>query len=91
MNQSTFNKTPENCADFMTMAEKELEALFSAVRELFGVKQAQLSAEDWLKELEVINTLPTTTREWRRITINVATRLAGRMNGSVVPSSPLVT
>jgi hypothetical protein len=68
-----------DCAEFMTIAERELGAFFSAVTELFGSEQAEHSAEDWLDELEATNCLPASTREWRLITAKVATRLANRV------------
>jgi hypothetical protein len=70
------------CADLMTMAERELSAFFSAVSQLFGSEQAELSAEDWLHELIEIDGLPASAREWRLITAKVATRLPGRVNAS---------
>jgi hypothetical protein len=84
MNQLALNRTLKNhnpgCADLMTIAEQELVAFFSAVRELFGSELAKLSAEDWLHELAAINGLPASTREWRLLTINVSARLASRVN-----------
>ena len=70
------------CADLMTMAERELSAFFSAVTQLFGSEQAQLSAEDWLQELKGTDGLPTSTREWRLITARVSTRLPSGVNAS---------
>jgi hypothetical protein len=70
------------CADFMAMAEQELSAFFNAVTQLFGSAQAELSAEDWLHELNEIDGLPASTREWRLITAKVLTRLASRVNAS---------
>ncbi len=70
------------CADFMTMAEQELSAFFNAVTDLFGSEQAEVSAEDWLRELIAIDGLPASTREWRLITAKVSTRLANRGNAS---------
>ena len=83
MNPLTLNKPlnpNSDCADLMKMAEREMAAFFSAVKELFGLEQAEHSAEDWLHELEAINPLPSSTREWRLITAKVATRLASRVN-----------
>jgi hypothetical protein len=71
-----------DCADFMTMAERELAAFFSAVAELFGSEQAEHSANDWLHELIKIDGLPASTREWRLITARASTRLAKRVNAS---------
>lgn len=90
MNQVAFGRLPRNfnpdCADFMTMAERELSSFFRAVTQLFGPEQAAFSAEDWLHELEVMNGLPTSTRDCRLLTANASTRLASR-----VPPSSLFT
>jgi nucleoside-diphosphate-sugar epimerase len=64
------------------MAEWELSAFFSAVTQLFGSEQADLSAEDWLHELIEIDSLPTSAREWRTITAKVSTRLPDGENAS---------
>jgi len=78
------------CADLMTMAERELSAFFNAVTQLFGSEQAELSAEDWLRELIEVDALPASAREWRLITARISTRLAIRVNTSS-PSSSLST
>ena len=70
------------CADFMTMAERELSAYFTATSQLFGSEQAELSAEDWLQELIQIDGLPTSAREWRLITAKVSTRIVSGVNAS---------
>jgi len=70
------------CADLMTMAERELSAFFKAVTQSFGSEQAELSAEDWLRELIEIDGLPASVREWRLITAKASTRLAGRVRAS---------
>jgi hypothetical protein len=80
------NDSNPRCADFITMAERELSAFFNAVTQLFGPGQAELSAQDWLQELIEIGTLPTSVGEWRSITAKVSTRLASRVNASF-PSS----
>jgi hypothetical protein len=77
--KSVKNSDP-GCADFMVMADRELSAFFNAVAELFGPGQAELSAEDWLRELIEIDHLPASTREWRLITAKASTRLATRVN-----------
>ena len=59
------------CAELLSMAQRELTALFRAVTELFGAEQAALSAEDWLDEVEAGRTLPASTREWRQVTVRV--------------------
>ena len=100
MNQLAFNgphkKRNPTCSDVITMAEQELAAFFSAVTELYGSEQATLSAEDWLHELMRINDLPTSTREWRLLTVKISARLARRvqappiLNGQVAElASPL--
>lgn len=71
-----------DCADFMTLAERELASFFNAVTELFGPQQADHSAVDWLRELKKIDRLPATAREWRLITARASTRLANRVNAS---------
>lgn len=68
------------CADLMMMAERELSAFFNAVTQLFGSEQAELSAEDWLHQLNEIDGLPTSPREWRLITTKISTRLPSGVN-----------
>jgi hypothetical protein len=83
MNPLIQTRPPKNasldCADLMTMAERELAAFFRAVTELFGPEQAEHSAEDWLHELETVNGLPASIREWQLITARVSTRLPNRV------------
>jgi hypothetical protein len=74
----------------MTMAERELSAFFDAVTELFGLEQAELSAEDWLQELIGIDGLPASAREWRLITARVSARLASRVNASSLSTEPQI-
>jgi hypothetical protein len=76
------SNSDSRCADLVTMAEQELSAFFNAVTDLFGLEQAKISAEDWLRELIAIDGLPASTREWRLITTKVSTRLASRVNAS---------
>lgn len=65
------------------MAEHELWAFISAVKELFGPDQAQLSAVDWLDELESMDIQPgSTSRDWRAVTMAAAARLANRLNAA---------
>jgi PAS domain-containing protein len=68
-----------DCAGLILMAERELAAFFNAVTDLFGSELAQLSGEDWLKELTAIDALPASAREWRLITARASTRLASRL------------
>jgi len=70
------------CSDVATMAERELSAFFNAITQLFGSEQAELSAEDWLRELIEIDALPASAREWRVITAKASIRLAGRLSAS---------
>ena len=66
------------CSELLTMGQRELGAFFKAVTELFGTEQAELSAGDWLHEVEAHRSLPASTREWRLITMRVIARLADR-------------
>lgn len=75
-----------SCTQLLSMAQRELAALFKAVTELFGREQAELSAEDWLHEVEESHTLPASAREWRRITVRVVARLANRA-AMIVPAT----
>ena len=93
MNQLTINKRRNNydphCAGMMAMAERELAAFLSAVTELFGPELAEISVEEWLEELVATNGLPSSAREWRRITLNICQRLAARMSAlSLSSASP---
>ena len=69
------------CKEQMQMAGHELSAFISAVKALLGPEQAQLSAVDWLDELELMDSQPgTTNRHWRAVTIAASARLAIRLN-----------
>jgi hypothetical protein len=76
------------CSDLTPMAERELSACFNAITQLFGVEQAELSAEEWLHELIEIDGLPASAREWRLITTKVLTRLASRVGASSLLTEP---
>jgi hypothetical protein len=95
MNPLARYKPPKNsnqlCPDLMTMAERELSAFFTAVAQLFGPEQAEISAKDWLRELIEIDGLPASTREWRLITAKASTRLARGMNASSLSLSAELT
>jgi hypothetical protein len=84
MNQVLLNKPSKNydpaCGDLMTMAERELAAFFSAVTESYGSRLALACAEDWLRELMASDDLPTSTRQWRELTIQASARIASRVN-----------
>jgi len=63
------------------MAQREFSAFISAVKELHGPEQAQLSAVDLLDELELMDSQPgSTSRHWRAVTIAASARLANRLN-----------
>ncbi len=76
--QTNTNFNP-GCAAAEEQAERELSAFFGAVTELFGPDEARLSAEDWMDEMNQIESLPASFREWRSITIKAAARLASRV------------
>jgi hypothetical protein len=87
MNQLAINqpsKDPTPGCDVMSTAEQELTAFFRAVTNLFGSELAELSAHDWLNELTTTEVLPSSTHEWRRITLKASTRLAARVNVSSI-------
>ena len=66
--------------DQLSMAEREFSAFFAAVETLFGPKEAELSAEDWLNATEqVLGENQLTHRDWRTVTIVASSRLAHRM------------
>lgn len=69
-------------AGVMKSAEQELAAFFNAVKQLFGREQAELSAEDWLRELAEIDGLSPSTRDWHSITVRASARLASRVDVS---------
>jgi hypothetical protein len=88
MNQLVLNESEKNphpgCAELMTMAERELAAFFNAVTQMCGSAQAEISAEDWLRELQAVDGLPDSPREWRLITTRASTRIANRVNDFVI-------
>jgi hypothetical protein len=69
-----------DCSNSLVMAEHELSAFFKAATELFGVEEARISAEDWMRELLATDALPSSDREWRTITAKVTARLASRLS-----------
>jgi hypothetical protein len=73
-----------NCgsAEHITMAERELSTFYRAVTQSFGTEQAELSAEDWLREFTAIDRVPSSMRELRRVTVKASTQLATRVNAS---------
>ena len=83
---SNISNPNDPCPDLVTMAERELSAFFNATTQSFGAEQAELSAEDWLRELIEIDGLPASTREWRLITAKATARLASRVGASALSS-----
>lgn len=72
----------ELVAEYLTYAENELTALYSAVSELFGFEQAQLAVEDWLTELEAMEwPAESPIPNWRRPTVAAVSRLTDRIGG----------
>lgn len=80
-----------SCAELMIMAELELAAFLSAVTELYGAEEAEVSAEVWLDELDSRISLPgATSCDWRTVTVAALARLASRLpttKASPIPSS----
>jgi hypothetical protein len=73
-----------DCASVLERATRELAAFCGAVAKSFGMEQARLSAEDWLDALAGSERLPSSTREWRAITVKAAARLATRTQSLTV-------
>jgi hypothetical protein len=68
------------CKEQAQLAERELSAFISAVKKLLDPEQAQISAVDWLDELELMDSQPgSTSRDWRAVTIAASERLANRI------------
>jgi hypothetical protein len=72
-------------------AERELSAFFTAVTELFGPEEAMRASEDWLQQLEKLQSLSNTPRQFRLITISASEKLAKRVtsDGSEPPTNTL--
>jgi hypothetical protein len=65
----------------MHLAERELSAFVAAVRASYGPEEAELSAEDWIEESELMDSSPRSeVRNWRAVTIAASARLAGRVS-----------
>ena len=84
INNRGFDHEPANDLDgLLTTAERELAALFTAVTELFGSEQARLTAEEWVGEVESLDSLPgPTSRDWRQVTVAVLARRARWLDAS---------
>jgi hypothetical protein len=83
LNTDGVDTRQRNCTGLLRMAERELVALFASVTELFGSEQARLTSEDWVEEVESLDTVEgLTNRDWRQISISALVRLARRLNAS---------
>jgi hypothetical protein len=81
MTQRTKQDSPAALRALCLCAERELSAFARAVEELFGPEQARQSIEDWMEELESMDwRTQKGVRDWRRLTIAAAARLASRVN-----------
>ena len=79
MDDSRYARAPL-CAGVTTMAERELAAFIGAVTQSFGPEAAASSADEWLHELAAARDLPTSTREWRSITLKASAAIAARLD-----------
>ena len=79
-NSNSLKRPNSGCAEAARMAERELSAFFNAMKGLFDAKRAELSAEEWLRELNQVDGLPGSSQEWRSITTKVLARLASRLS-----------
>jgi hypothetical protein len=62
------------------LAERELSSFIAAVKASYGPEQAEVSAEDWLEESELMDSPPRSEeRNWRAVTIAASARLANRI------------
>lgn len=69
----------------MQLADRELSSFIAAVTELYGRQQAELAAEDWLDESDLMDGPPRSEeRDWRAVTIAAAARLANRISAKPV-------
>jgi len=67
--------------DQLHLAERELSAFIAAVSASYGREQAELSAEDWIAESELMDSPPRSeVRNWRAVTIAASARLASRVS-----------
>ena len=76
--------------DQMPLAERELSAFIAAVKASYGPEEAQLSADDWIAESELMDSSPgSEVRNWRAVTIAASVRLAKRVNDKAsLPAIP---
>lgn len=75
------NERDSVCEEQIHLAERELSSFLGAVTVLHGPEQAQLSAEGWLEESELMDSPhPSEARDWRAVTIAASARLANQAN-----------
>ena len=69
----------ESMAQHLALAERELSAFVTAVRQLFGAEQAWRAADSWIEELERADwPSEAPVIDWRKVTIAAAGRLVDR-------------
>jgi hypothetical protein len=79
------NAMPDSFSDLIYeeqthLAESELSSFIAAVKGSYGLEQAELSAEDWLEESELMDSPPRSEdRNWSAVTIAASARLADRV------------
>jgi hypothetical protein len=78
------------CPELVARAERELSAFFKAISHMFGREQAELSAEDWMREFSETSSLPDSPSDWHSITVKAATRLASRLKDSSLFNQPFM-
>ncbi|WP_148210138.1 hypothetical protein [Candidatus Korobacter versatilis] len=67
------------CLELNGMAERELTSFYAAVKKMFGREEAERSAKEWIGEISSAARVPRSLREWREISVNVAKRVALRL------------
>ena len=70
----------QSTAGYTPYPTQGLAAFFGAVNELFGSELAELSAKQWLRELEATDHLPASTSEWQTLTAKASIWLANRVS-----------
>ncbi len=71
------------CGEQTRVAERELSSFIAAVKELYGPVQAGLAAEDWLEELDLVDSSRRSEAgDCRAATIAASVRLASRLTGA---------
>ena len=68
-------------ADQMAIAERQLGAFIAAITALFGSEHATVSADNWIEEFVLVDNLPSSALDWRKIAIAASVRFTSRLNG----------